>query len=147
MKHAGELVRYHRGEAKMTQEELAEKAGVSPTTVVRIESGDILQPRPATLTKIATALGVDPGTLVWFLPPDPLLTTAGPFTTVYQQDEGWWIGYVEELPGANAQERTLEEARESLREAIRDVLEANRELTRTEFEDREVVRETIRIPV
>lgn len=147
MKHVGELVRYHRGEAEMTQEELAEKAGISPTTVVRIESGEILQPRPATLRKIATALTIDSATLVWFLPPDPLQTHAGPFTTVYQQDEGWWIGYVEELPGANVQERTIEEARESLVEAIRDVLEANRELTRAEFEDRDVVRETIRIPV
>jgi len=147
VKHVGELVRYHRGEAEMTQEKLAEKAGVSPTTVVKIESGEIRRPQPATLTKIARALGIDPGTLVWFFPPDPNWTTAGPFTTVYQQDEGWWIGYVEELPGANAQERTLEEARESLREAIRDVLEANRELTRTEFGDRDVVRETIRIPV
>lgn len=147
MEHVGELVRYHRGEAEMTQEELAKKAGVSPTTVVRMESGEILQPRPATLRKIAAALRIDPAILVWFLPPDPLQTHAGPFTTVYQQDEGWWIGYVEELPGANAQERTIEEARKSLVEAIRDVLEANRELTRTEFEGRDVVRETIRIPV
>jgi transcriptional regulator with XRE-family HTH domain len=147
MEHVGELVRYHRGRASMTQEDLAEKAGVSPTTVVRLESGEIKRPRTETLAKLAKALGVDPSTLVWFLPPDPLQTTAGPFTTVYQQDEGWWIGYVEELPGANAQERTLEEARESLVEAIRDVTEANRELTRTEFGDRDVVRETIRIPV
>ena len=147
MEHVGELIRYHRGEAKMTQEELAENAGVSPTTIVRLESGDIRQPRPATLGKIATALGIDSAKFVWFLPPDPNWSSAGPFTTVYQQDEGWWIGYVEELPGANAQERTLEEARESLVKAIRDVLDANRELTRTEFEDRDVVRETIRIPV
>ncbi|MBA4115655.1 MAG: helix-turn-helix domain-containing protein [Rubrobacter sp.] len=147
MKHVGGLVRYHRGEAGMTQEELAERAGVSPTTIVRLESEEIKRPRTETLVKLAEALGIASDTLVWFLPPDPNWDTAGPFTTVYQQDEGWWIGYVEELPGANAQERTLEEARESLVEAIRDVLEANRELTRTEFGDRDVVRETIRIPV
>ncbi|MDP9475344.1 MAG: type II toxin-antitoxin system HicB family antitoxin [Actinomycetota bacterium] len=68
----------------------------------------------------------------------------GPFTAVYQRDGEWWLGYVEELPGANAQERTLEEARDSLREAVSDVLEANRELTRTEFEGLEVVREPLR---
>lgn len=147
MEHVGELVRYHRGQAGMTQEELAEKAGVSPTTVVRLESGEIRRSRTLTLAKLAKALGIASDTLVWFLPPNPLQATAGPFTTVYRQDEGWWIGYVEELPGANAQERTLEEARESLVDAIRDVTEANRELTRTEFGDRDVVRETIRIPV
>jgi predicted RNase H-like HicB family nuclease len=69
----------------------------------------------------------------------------GPFTAVYQHAGDWWIGYVEELPGANAQERTLEEARESLREAVSDVLEANRELTRTEFENGEVVREPLSV--
>ncbi|MGH3086282.1 MAG: type II toxin-antitoxin system HicB family antitoxin, partial [Rubrobacteraceae bacterium] len=58
------------------------------------------------------------------------------FHAVYEQDGDWWLGYVEELPGANSQERSLEECRESLREAVTLVLEANRELTRTEFEDR-----------
>ena len=32
------------------------------------------------------------------------------FTTVFEQDGDWWIGYVEELPGANTQGATLEEA-------------------------------------
>ena len=50
------------------------------------------------------------------------------FTAVFKQADGWWIGWVEELPGANAQERTLDEARESLQEAVRDILQANREL-------------------
>ena len=39
-----------------------------------------------------------------------------------------YIGFVEELPGANTQGRTLEEARANLEEAVRLVLEANREL-------------------
>lgn len=50
------------------------------------------------------------------------------FTAVFEQDGDWWIGYVEELPGANTQGRTLEEARENLKEAVALVLEANREL-------------------
>jgi len=41
-----------------------------------------------------------------------------------------WIGFVEELPGANTQGRTLEEARENLQEAVRLVVEANREIAR-----------------
>jgi predicted RNase H-like HicB family nuclease len=51
-------------------------------------------------------------------------------TAVYEQVDQWWIGYVEELPGANAQERTLEEARESLKEAVRLTIDANREISR-----------------
>jgi len=38
------------------------------------------------------------------------------YTAVFERDGDWWIGYVEELPGANTQGATLEEARENLRE-------------------------------
>lgn len=64
-------------------------------------------------------------------------------TAVYEQVDQWWIGSVEELPGANAQERTLEEARESLKEAVQLILEANRELSRQASEGRHVIRETL----
>ena len=56
------------------------------------------------------------------------------FTAVFEQEGDWWIGYVEELPGANTQGRTLEEARGNLRDAVQLVLEANRELARREAE-------------
>jgi predicted RNase H-like HicB family nuclease len=52
------------------------------------------------------------------------------FTAVFERDGDWWIAYVEELPGANTQGRTLEEARENLKEAIALVLQANRESNR-----------------
>jgi predicted RNase H-like HicB family nuclease len=39
------------------------------------------------------------------------------FTAVFEHVGEWWIGYIEELPGANTQGRTLEEARENLKEA------------------------------
>ena len=42
--------------------------------------------------------------------------------------EGGYAAFVEELPGANTQGATLEEARENLREAVALVIEANREL-------------------
>lgn len=49
-------------------------------------------------------------------------------TAIYQEaEEGGYIGYVAELPGANTQGETLEEARENLSEAIQLILEANRE--------------------
>ena len=41
------------------------------------------------------------------------------FTAVFEQDGEGWIGYLEELPGANTQGRTLEEARENLKDAVR----------------------------
>ncbi len=50
------------------------------------------------------------------------------FTAVYQKVGDWYIGFVEELPGANAQGRTLAEVRASLKEAVKLILEANREL-------------------
>jgi predicted RNase H-like HicB family nuclease len=66
-----------------------------------------------------------------------------PLTAVFEQDGEWWIGFVEELPGANTQGRTLDEARENLREAVRLVIEANRELARREAEGRQVIREEL----
>jgi predicted RNase H-like HicB family nuclease len=50
-------------------------------------------------------------------------------TAVFNKVPEGYIGWVEELPGANTQGKTLEEARENLQEAIRPVFEANRELT------------------
>jgi len=50
------------------------------------------------------------------------------FTAIFEKVDDWYIGYVQELPGANVQERTLEEARESLGEAFELILISNREL-------------------
>lgn len=50
------------------------------------------------------------------------------FTAVYMQVPEGYIAFVEELPGANTQGATLDEARENLQEAVALVLEANREL-------------------
>lgn len=49
-------------------------------------------------------------------------------TAVYIKVPEGYIGFIEELPGANTQGETLEETRENLREAVQLVLEANREL-------------------
>ena len=49
-------------------------------------------------------------------------------TTIFEEaEEGGYIGYVAELPGANTQGETIEEARENLAEAIQLILETNRE--------------------
>ena len=55
------------------------------------------------------------------------------------------VAYVEELPGANTQGQTLEEARTNLIEAVEMVLEANRELSQENAGDQEVIREPLTI--
>jgi predicted RNase H-like HicB family nuclease len=52
------------------------------------------------------------------------------YTAITKQDNGWWIGWVEELPGVNAQERTKEALLVSLREVLKEALEFNREEAR-----------------
>jgi predicted RNase H-like HicB family nuclease len=49
-------------------------------------------------------------------------------TAVFRRVPEGYIGFVEELPGANTQGATLDEARANLREAVEMVLEANRQL-------------------
>ena len=70
---------------------------------------------------------------------------ANTFTAVFEQDGPWWIGYVEELPGANTQGATLDEARENLKEAIQLILEENREQARQDIAGRTVLRENITV--
>ncbi len=53
--------------------------------------------------------------------------TRNEFTAIIEQDEGWYIAYSPEIPGANGQGRTKEEALESLRGAIELILEDRRE--------------------
>ena len=66
-------------------------------------------------------------------------------TAVFEKVPEGYIGYVEELPGANTQAATLAEARVSLAEAVELVLEANRELAESRLGDRDVIREPLRI--
>jgi len=49
------------------------------------------------------------------------------YSAVIQQDGDWWVGWVEEVPGVNCQEATREELMESLRLALQEALEMNRE--------------------
>ena len=69
------------------------------------------------------------------------------FTAVFEQDGDWWIGYLEELPGANTQGRTLAEARENLKDAVRLLITANRELTRRELQGKTIIREELVVAV
>jgi predicted RNase H-like HicB family nuclease len=63
------------------------------------------------------------------------------FTAVFMVVPEGYIGFVEELPGANSQGATLEEVRENLREAVQMVLEANREVAERAIAGKTVSRE------
>lgn len=64
-------------------------------------------------------------------------------TAVYRKVPEGYIGFIEELPGANTQGATIEEAREGLTEAVELVIEANRALAKEWSEGEEVLREKI----
>ncbi|HEY1471480.1 MAG TPA: type II toxin-antitoxin system HicB family antitoxin [Candidatus Acidoferrum sp.] len=51
------------------------------------------------------------------------------FTSVIEKRSKWYVAYVEEMPGVNTQGRTLAAARRNLKEALTQVLEANRALS------------------
>ena len=67
-------------------------------------------------------------------------------TAVYMKVPEGYVAFVEELPGANTQGDTLDEARENLREAVALVLGANRELAEQSLHGAEVIRETLQLP-
>src|SRR5437899_1800807 len=62
-------------------------------------------------------------------------------TAVFEKVPEGYIAFVEELPGANTQGATLEEARTNLQEAVELVLEANRVLAEEALNGRAVIRE------
>ncbi len=67
------------------------------------------------------------------------------FTAVFEEVPEGFIGFVEELPGANTQGATLVEARRNLSEAVRLVLDCNRMLAEERLDDRKVIREPLDI--
>jgi len=67
-------------------------------------------------------------------------------TAVFQKVAEGYIGFVEELPGANTQGATLEEVRANLAEAVDLVLEANRVLAEETILGKDVIRERMLLP-
>ena len=66
-------------------------------------------------------------------------------TAVFRRVPEGYIAFVEELPGANTQGGTLEEARVNLKEAVALVLEANRALASDDAVGAEVIREPLKV--
>lgn len=52
---------------------------------------------------------------------------ANEYTALIQESDGWWIGWIEEIPGVNCQESSYEELLESLRITLQEALEFNRQ--------------------
>jgi predicted RNase H-like HicB family nuclease len=67
-------------------------------------------------------------------------------TAVYMKVPEGYVAFVEELPGANTQGDTLEEARANLEEAVTMVLDANRDLSEASLAGADVIRETLILP-
>ncbi len=66
-------------------------------------------------------------------------------TAVFQQVPEGFIAFIEELPGANSQGTTLEEARLNLHEAVTLVLKANRALSEQALANASVIRERFKL--
>lgn len=54
------------------------------------------------------------------------------FTAVYKKSGKWYSGWIEEIPGANTQGKTLQEAKENLKEALFLIIETSRILNKKE---------------
>lgn len=66
-------------------------------------------------------------------------------TKIFQKVPEGYIGFVEELPGANTQGKSLEETKVNLEEAIELVLEANRALVEEQIKGKDVIREPVHL--
>jgi predicted RNase H-like HicB family nuclease len=49
------------------------------------------------------------------------------FTAVIKEENGWWIGWIEEIPGVNCQEKTREELMKTLSITLKEAIELNKE--------------------
>jgi predicted RNase H-like HicB family nuclease len=65
------------------------------------------------------------------------------FNAIIKQDDGWWIGWVEEIPGVNSQGKTRVELLKNLRSALKEALEFNREdalaAAKTDYEEQAIL--------
>jgi predicted RNase H-like HicB family nuclease len=69
------------------------------------------------------------------------------FTAVFEQKASCWIGWIEELPGANTQGSTLDETRENLKEAVQLMVDSNRSLAGNHSQEGTVIREELLVNV
>ena len=66
------------------------------------------------------------------------------FTAIYKKSGKWYLGWIEEIPGANTQGKTLAEVKENLKEAVLLILETNKFLNKKETKGK-VIKESLSI--
>ena len=69
------------------------------------------------------------------------------FTAIYKKSGKWYLGWVEEISGVNAQGKTLKEVKENLKEALLLILETNRFLNNREVSGGKVIREPLSVSI
>jgi len=69
------------------------------------------------------------------------------FNAVYERDGEWWVATAVEIPGGFSQGKTIDEARENLLDAVRELILAQRQLVEAEIADKQVVRESLSLEV
>jgi predicted RNase H-like HicB family nuclease len=68
------------------------------------------------------------------------------FTAIIEQGEsGWYVGQIEEVPAALSQGRTIEELKENLLDALRLIMETNKEITEKEYLGKQVIIEELEL--
>jgi len=66
------------------------------------------------------------------------------FTAIYKKSGKWYLGWVEEIPGANTQGKTLKEVKENLKEAVLLILQAYKKSSKKEIKGK-VIKESLSV--
>lgn len=106
--------------------------------------GDFGKPDAGEILRRLLAGGINVHVILMFR--NQHMGSAMHLTAVFQKVAEGYIGFVEELPGANTQGATLEEVRANLAEAVDLVLEANRVLAEETILGKDVIRERMLLP-
>ena len=69
------------------------------------------------------------------------------FTGIYKKSGKWYLGWVEEIPGANSQGKTLKEVKANLKEALLLILETNKLIQKQEISGGKVIKEPLSVSV
>lgn len=68
------------------------------------------------------------------------------FTAIIEQGEnGWYVGQVEELPAAMSQGKTIDELKENLLDALKLLLDTNKEITEKEYLGKTTIKEELEL--
>ncbi|MBI2609900.1 type II toxin-antitoxin system HicB family antitoxin [Candidatus Giovannonibacteria bacterium] len=69
------------------------------------------------------------------------------FTAIYKKAGGWYLGWIEEIPGVNSQGKTLREVKNNLKEALTLIIETNKALLSKDEPSGKRIREVLSVSV